>query len=117
AADVARLTYVAGCLQEAMRLWPTTPMIVREAAVQTLYGGEAIATGTALVIHNGLNHRDSQRDPYADWFAPERWASGAPSPLYNHLSSGTQVCAGYNLAVFLAQAVIATLLSQRRLAL
>jgi cytochrome P450 len=117
AADVARLAYLGGCIHEAMRLWPTTPMIVREAAVQTLYAGEAIPAGTTLIIHNGLNHRDSQRDPYADWFAPERWADGTPNSLYNHLSSGTQICAGYNLAIFLAQAVLASVLSQRRLAL
>jgi cytochrome P450 len=117
AADVANLAYLRGCIHEAMRLWPTTPMIVREVAVQTLYAGEAIPAGTTLILHNGLNHRDSQRDPYADWFAPERWADGTPNSLYNHLSSGTQICAGYNLAVFLSQAVLATVLSQRRLAL
>ena len=50
----------------------------------------------------------------ADTFAPETWSDGRPNPLFNHLSSGTQVCAGKNLALFIAKAVLASLLSCRR---
>jgi hypothetical protein len=32
------------------------------------------------------------------------------SPLFNHLSSGPQVCAGRELLLFIARAVIATIL-------
>jgi cytochrome P450 len=117
AAGVDGLKYLEGCVQETMRLWPTTPMLVRETVVQSLLGGEAVPTGTQVLIFNSFNHRDAQRDSYADSFAPERWVGGAPNSLFNHLSSGTQVCAGKDLALFLAKAVLATVLSRGRFAL
>ena len=44
----------------------------------------------------------------------EAWADGRPSPLFNHLSSGPQVCAGIDLLLFIAKAVIATILAGGR---
>ena len=111
AGGIAGLKYLEGCVQEAMRLWPTTPMLVRETVVQPLIRGEAVPTGTQVLILNSFNHRDRERYAWADSFAPERWLGGTPNPLFNHLSSGRQVCAGKDLALFLAKAVLATLLS------
>jgi cytochrome P450 len=116
-AGIDGLKYLEGCVQEAMRLWPTTPMLVRESVVQTLIRGEAVPTGTQVLILNSFNHRDRERYAWADSFAPEKWALGTPNSLFNHLSSGRQVCAGKDLALFLAKAVLATLLADRRLAL
>jgi cytochrome P450 len=117
AAGIDGLKYLEGCVQEAMRLWPTTPMLVRETVVQPLLDGEAVPTGTQVLILNSFNHRDRERWAWADSFAPEQWATGTPNPLFNHLSSGRQVCAGKDLALFLAKAVLATLLARGRLAL
>jgi cytochrome P450 len=117
AAGIDALKYLEGCVQEAMRLWPTTPMLVREAVVQLLLDGEAVPTGTQVLILNSFNHRDRERYAWADSFAPERWLDGTPNPLFNHFSSGTQVCAGKDLALFLAKAVLATLLGRGPIAL
>ncbi len=117
AAGVDGLKYLEGCVQEAMRLWPTTPMLVRETVMQPLLGGDAVPAGTPVLILNSFNHRDRERYPWADSFAPEKWSSGTPNPLFNHLSSGTQVCAGKDLALFLAKAVLATVLDRGRLRL
>jgi cytochrome P450 len=117
AAGVDGLKYLEGCVQEAMRLWPTTPMLVRETVVQSLICGQAVPVGTQVLILNSVNHRDRKRYAWADSFAPERWAQGTPDSLFNHLSSGRQVCAGKDLALFLAKAVLATLLASRRLVL
>ena len=50
----------------------------------------------------------------ANAFTPEQWLEGVPDLPYNHLSSGTQVCAGKNLALFISKAVLATLLRKGR---
>ena len=107
---IVGLNYLGQCVQEAMRLWPTTPMLVRETVAGDALGGEWIPSGTQVLIWNSFNHRDRRRDPDADAFRPERWAHGRPSPLYNHLSSGPQVCAGVDLVLFISRAVIATIL-------
>ena len=114
ATGIAGLTYLAGCLHEAMRLWPTTPMLIREALAEDELPGGTVPRGTQVLIWNSFNHRDHRRDPLANRFRPERWANGSPSPLFNHLSSGTQVCAGVDLVLFIGRAVIAALLAGDR---
>lgn len=113
--DIQRLAYLEGCLQEAMRLWPTTPMLVRETVTEDTLGGAHIAAGTPVVILNSFNHRDRETVPFADTFTPEWWAGtpGARSDYrFNHFSNGTQVCPGQDLALFIGKAILATLLSR-----
>ena len=111
---IERLEYLEGCVQEAMRLWPTTPMLVRETVTEDALDGAVIPPGTQVLIWNSFNHRDRERYPLADTFCPEAWAGGRPSPLFNHLSSGPQVCAGVDLLSFIASAAIATILASGR---
>src|SRR5207302_784950 len=116
---VRGLTYLEGCIQEAMRLWPTTPMLAREMVAADTLGGATIPPGTQVLILNSFNHRDRETFPLADTFAPEQRVDGLARADYrfNHVSNGTQVCAGVHLLLFIAQAVIATLLSQDRFVL
>ena len=114
---IARLNYLEACLQEAMRLWPTTPLLVRETVAEDTLGGAYIPPRTQVLIWNSFNHRDRERYPLADRFSPQAWAKGTPNPLFNHLSSGPQVCAGKDLLSFIARAVIATALSTNRYSL
>jgi cytochrome P450 len=111
---IPQLTYLEGCLQDAMRLWPTTPMLVRETVAPDVLGGYSIPPGRQVVIWNSVNHRDGDACAQADTFSPEAWANGRPSPMFNHLSSGPQVCAGVNLLLFIGKAVIATMLANAR---
>ena len=113
-AGIAGLAYLEGCIQEAMRLWPTTPLLVREAVIEDVLGGGTVRPGTQVLIWNAANHRDRSRYPLADTFAPEAWRDGSPSPLFNHLSSGPQVCAGRDVLLFMAKAVVATMLRDAR---
>jgi cytochrome P450 len=112
---IAGLRYLGACIQDAMRLWPTTPMLVRETIAPDTLGGETIPSGTQVLIWNSPNHRDPTRYPFADAFAPDAWAQGRPSVLFNHLSSGPQVCAGIDLLMFIGRAVVASILVDTRL--
>ncbi len=47
------LRYLEGCLQEAMRLWPTTPLLAREATTDTTLAGEPVGRGTQLMLIAG----------------------------------------------------------------
>jgi hypothetical protein len=113
-AGIAGLRFLEACIQEAMRLWPTTPMLVSETVAEAALDGETLPIGTQVLIWNSFNHRDRERYPLADTFCPEARADGRPSPLFNHLSSGPQVCAGIDLLLFIAKAVIATILAGGR---
>jgi cytochrome P450 len=115
ASDGHELPYLRGCLEEAMRLYPTTPMLSRVTLGETDWGGETVASGTQVLIPNTFLHRDRERFEYADRFAPERWTEGdAPEQWsFNHFSRGPQVCPGIELATLLGTTVLASVLRQR----
>lgn len=117
AREIDGLKYLEACLQEAMRLWPSTLMLVRESLAEDNVGGCLIPAGTQVIIHNGFNHRDARTHGFADRFFPETWLKGGVDYHFNHLSNGAQVCAGKALALFIGKAVLATLLADNRLRL
>lgn len=111
---VASLKYLAGCLLEAMRLWPTTGMFARVATRDVEFpNGAVLPEGRQVLIYNVFNHRNRARVPYADRFAPGEWATGTAGEdwSFNFMSHGPQGCPGYGLSVFLGQAVIANMLN------
>ncbi len=114
AAGITQLNYLTGCLQEAMRLWPTTPLLVRETVRATELGGETIPAQTQVIISNSFNHRDRETHPFADRFAPEIWLEEHSDYHFNHLSNGKQSCAGKHLALFIGTAVLAQLLAGKK---
>ncbi|MBV9092017.1 MAG: cytochrome P450 [Mycobacteriaceae bacterium] len=116
AKGIASLDYLAGCLFEAMRLWPTTPLFGRVAISDVRFpSGQMVPAGTQIFIYNVFNHRDRARIPYADEFSPNQWVSGdAPNNWsFNFFSNGPHRCPGAGLAVYLGQAVLARLLHGR----
>lgn len=112
---VNSLKYLGACVQEAMRLWPTTPMLLRRALEEDYIGGAHVERGTQVLINNTFNHRDAETHPFADKLAPELWLEGVEHEYaFNHLSNGPQECAGRGLALFIAKAFAASLLDAGR---
>jgi cytochrome P450 len=114
AADIHSFTYLEGCLQEAMRLWPTTAMLARKTLTEDELCGNLIPAKTQVIILNTFNHRDAETLYFADSFKPEWWLERKADYHFNHLSNGTQVCAGKNLALYIGTAVLAELLRRGR---
>jgi cytochrome P450 len=106
------LPYLAGCLSEAMRLWPTTPLLAREATTETTLAGESLDAGTQVMIVNAFNHRAPDSVEDADRFLPERWQDGGRDYRFNHLSNGAQDCPGGPLVYLLGRAVLAMMLER-----
>jgi cytochrome P450 len=119
AQGVAGLAYLEGCLEEAMRLWPTTPLLSRETSTEVSWDGASVPSGTQILISNTFNHRDRARHDFADRFAPEAWVDGEADEdwSFNHFSHGPQGCPGAGLALFVGKAVLAELLTQRQVRL
>jgi cytochrome P450 len=118
-AAVAGLSYLEACLNEAMRLWPTTPMLSRVTVAETDWDGTKIPAGTQVMIVNTFTHRDRETHEYANKFAPEAWTAGNAGSdwSFNHFSHGPQGCPGAGLALFVGRAMIAKLLLEREVAL
>ena len=110
---IDEMTYLEGCFQEAMRLWPTVPMIARETTCETEIAGTKVDEGAQVMIMNAFNHRDPDEVPDADRIKPERWqGNGNGSYKFNHLSNGTQYCPGGNLVLLMGKAVLAGMLDR-----
>jgi cytochrome P450 len=112
------MSYLEGCFEEAMRLWPTVPLIARETTTETSLAGEQLDEGTQVMILNTFNHRDPDQVPDADRLDPARWQNGARDDYkFNHLSHGSQYCPGIPLVLLLGKAALAQLLTRYQLAL
>jgi cytochrome P450 len=105
-AAVTQMSYLEGCLQEAMRLWPTTPLLARETIEETTLAGENLEAGTQVMMINVFNHRDPEHVADPDRLQPERWSGGERDFRFNHLSNGSQDCPGGSLVLLLGKAVI-----------
>lgn len=113
--NIAGARYLAGCIQDTMRLWPTTSLFGRVTEREVRFAnGELVPAGTQVLIHNLFNHRNRDRVAYADRFAPEEWVSGnaAADWSFNFFSHGPQGCPGAGLSVFLGQAFLARLFTR-----
>lgn len=111
---LAGASYLAGCLLEAMRIWPTTALFGRVQTEEVRWtNGEKTPAGTPLLIHNLFNHRNRRLVPFADRFAPEEWSEGDAGEdwSFNFFSHGPQGCPGAGLAILLGQALLARLLT------
>lgn len=112
---VRSLKYTGACVQEAMRLWPTTPLLIRRTLEEDYIDGAHVERGTQILINNTFNHRDAETHPFADKFEPEIWIEGVEHDYdFNHLSNGPQACAGRDVALFIAKGFVACLLSEGR---
>jgi cytochrome P450 len=111
---IAGQEYLAGCILEAMRLWPTTQLFGRVTTEDVRFSrGAVLPAGRQALIYNLFNHRNRDRIAYADRFAPEEWLTGSAAVdwSFNFFSNGPQGCPGAGLAVFLGQAVLAQLVT------
>jgi cytochrome P450 len=108
--------YMRACVHDAMRLWPTTPLLSRETVEDVAWNGETVPAGTQLMIVNTFHHRDPDRVAYADRFAPEEWIDGTAAEdwSFNHFSHGPQGCPGVNLALLVGGGVLGHLLTGRQ---
>ncbi len=119
ARGVGSLDRLEACLQEAMRLWPTTPILSRETLEEVDWDGAPVPAGTQVLISNTFNHRDRERHEFADRFAPEAWIDGGAAGdwSFNHFSHGPQGCPGADLTLFVAKALLAGIISRREVRL
>jgi cytochrome P450 len=100
---------------ESLRLWPTTPLVLRDTTRETQWETGTMPPGTGIVIYAPFFHRDDQRLPFADRLAPELWLherTTADWPLIP-FSGGPGVCPGRHLVQMLTSAMLASLIRDR----
>jgi cytochrome P450 len=115
----AHLPYLRACVLETLRLWPTTPMILRQTtrAVQWEHGVMPARCG--VLIYVPYFHRDERHLGHAHDFGPGRWLAEGTSggwPLIP-FSDGPAVCPGKQLTLLLTSAMLGCLVWDGRFTL
>jgi cytochrome P450 len=113
------LPYLRACVLESLRLWPTTPMVLRESTHKTTWETGVMPMNTSILIFAPFFHRDDRRLPAADRFSPEIWLqepTTQPSPLIP-FSGGPAICPRRHLVLLLSSTMLAALLDGRQVRL
>ncbi|GAB2786682.1 cytochrome P450 [Halomonas shantousis] len=113
------LNFLRACVLESLRLWPTTPMMLRESTQPTHWEAGAMPARTSILIFTPYFHRDDRHLDYADRFAPELWLTPRDAgdwPLIP-FSGGPGVCPGRHLVLMLTSRMLARLIEHREVRL
>ncbi len=108
--------YLRACVLESLRLWPTTPMVLRKSTRSTKWKNGVMPANTGVLIFAPFFHRDGENLSYAHRFQPESWLDGDGTrhwPLIP-FSGGPVICPGMNLVLLLTSAMLAELLPEHR---
>jgi cytochrome P450 len=112
---VQPLSYLRAVVLESLRLWPTTPLVLRESTKETRWETGTMPAHTHIIILAPFFHRDDERLPYADRLTPELWLderTSADWPLIP-FSGGPAICPGRNLVLLVTSTMIAALMGDR----
>jgi cytochrome P450 len=120
-ADMGKLAYTQGVIQETLRLYPPVPLQARRAAADDRIRNRAVPKGSLMILIPWLLHRHQRLWERPDAFEPERWlpgGAGAPSRYaYVPFSLGPRVCTGAAFGLTEAVICLATLAARFRLTL
>lgn len=113
------LPHLRACLEESVRLWPTTLVVLRDSTCETAWERGVMPARTTLVVVSSFFHRDERTLPFADRFTPEIWLDGRAqaNPSLIPFSAGPGACPGRNLVLLVTSTLLAALLEHHELAL
>jgi len=113
------LPLLRASMLEALRLWPTTPMVLRQSNRETRWRAGTMPADTGVLIHAPFFHRDDANLSWAHRFTPELWFDKGEYqdwPLVP-FSGGPVICPGRHLVLMVSSALLGALLQGRSLRL
>lgn len=115
----SELPLLRACLMDVLRLWPTTPAILRETTRSVSWHDGQLDKGTHILIFAPFFHRDDQTLPQAHRFDPALWQRGNDRPDLGLMpfSHGPIICPAVRFVPLIATFAIRSLLSRVRLGL
>jgi cytochrome P450 len=119
--ELANLPLLDAVFQEAMRLFPPAPVLMRRTLAPVTLGGFALGAGSTITIPIYVLHRHRRlwREPLK--FDPARFSPEAKAArhrcAYMPFGAGPRTCIGASFAMTEGKAILATLLAHARFAL
>jgi len=114
-----RLHLLKACFLEALRLWPTTPAILRETTRRVDWAQGHLDPSTHIIIFTPFFHRDSETLTEANTFNPRLWTDGVSRPdlALVPFSHGPVICPAAHFVPMVATLALRRLLEQMSLRL
>jgi len=111
------LAVAGGAVQESVRLWPTTLVVLREARTETEWRGQTLPAGTEFAIVSSVFHRDDEALEFADRFDPDIWLDGRAEGDWPIIpfSEGPARCPGENVVLLTTSTAVSHLLDRNTL--
>ncbi|MBC9725516.1 cytochrome P450 [Streptomyces sp. TRM68367] len=114
AADMAELSYLTMVLKEAMRLYPSAPVVGRRSVADAEIDGVRIPAGADILVIPWVTHRHPDYWPDPDRFDPERFTpeaeAGRPRYAWLPFGGGPRACIGQHLSMLESVLGLAVLL-------
>lgn len=119
--DIRNLQTTRRILQESMRLYPPSNIILRYSLQSDEIGGYHIPANSELVIHVAVLHRHPDFWENPDTFDPERFTPERIAKrhkwAYMPFGAGPRRCIAYHFSMIEAQLILATVAQRFRLQL
>lgn len=101
--ETSKLPFLRACVLESLRLWPTTPLILRESTRVTHWASGTLRAGSNIIIYTPLFHRDPRGLSAPDQFDPGLWLTDEPKvrvpwPVIP-FSGGPAMCPGRHVVL------------------
>jgi cytochrome P450 len=117
--DLPNLTYTRCVVKEAMRIYPPSWGVGREAIRDVEIGEYHVPRKTQLLAMQWLVHHDPRWYPEPDKFKPERWQGDLEATLprcaYFPFGDGPRTCIGDSFAMLEIVLVLATIVQRYRM--
>jgi cytochrome P450 len=112
------LPLLRGAIRECLRLWPTTPAILRETTKSARVGDTDLPPRCDVLIYTPYFHRDEATVPDAHRFVPERWLGPSPAPrgAIIPFSFGPAQCPAHHLVPMFGAATLAAIFGRANVA-
>jgi cytochrome P450 len=115
---IADLPLLDAVVSESLRILPPVPQQFRIAARDTTLANVSVPRSTKALLSPFFTNRDPDLYPDPACFKPNRWASINPSPYeFASFSAGPYFCPGSGFGTSVIKVLIATILTQFRIAL
>ena len=113
------LPFLRSCVLESLRLWPTTPMILRQTTRPVQWDEGIMPAQCGVLIYTPYFHRDERHVADAHKFAPDRWLSQGSEndSALVPFSDGPAFCPGRQLVLMLTSALLSELVNDNRFTL
>lgn len=114
-----RLELLRACFLESLRLWPTTPALLRETTRPVRWARGSLDAATHIFIFTPFFHRDDERLRQAHVFDPALWIGEnvRPDLALVPFSHGPVICPAGWLVPMVASLALRSLLTRTRISL